>query len=82
MQSSRSNSEQDIRDGREHALVNAKYQSRNTGGTHGWLSLYVPESKVPEVTNVSVGAVAEGERVAPEPPLKPGGPINGQLDGG
>jgi len=54
----------------EHALVNTKYQCGNTGGTNGWLALDIPEGKVLEVTDEWVGTVAEGERVAPEPPLK------------
>jgi hypothetical protein len=60
----------DIRDGCEHTLVNTKDQCGDTGGTHGWLAIDTPESEVLEVTDVSIGTVAESERVTPEEPLK------------
>jgi len=57
-------------DSSEHALVNGKHQRRNARGTHRWLAVYAPESKVLEVTDVCIGAVAKGERVTPKEPLE------------
>jgi hypothetical protein len=60
----------DIRDGRKHALVEAKEQVRHLGAADAGLAQYLHQAKVGEVPDVGAARVGEGERVAPEEPLE------------
>lgn len=60
----------DLRDGREHALVDGVNQIGNPIAAHRRTSEHVSEPNVGEVTDERAGAVGEGERVAPEEPLE------------
>jgi len=59
----------DIRDGREHALVDGEQKVRDLGTSDRGRSENILESKVVEVSDKLTSAVAEGKRVTPKEPL-------------
>lgn len=59
-----------VRDGREHALVDGKEQIGDLGAAHGGSCQHVPETNVIQISNEGIGAFRKGERIAPEEPLK------------
>lgn len=61
----------DLRDGREHHLVDGEEKIRHLCTTNTGLCKNALEAEVCQVANiVIVGAVGESERVSPEEPLK------------
>ena len=60
----------DIRNCREHALVDGNQQIRNPGASNAGLIKHISEADIGEVTNVRVGSVGEGEGISPEEPLE------------
>lgn len=63
-------SRNDIRDSREHALVDTEQQIWDSGAANGWLAKDTSEPDVLQVADISRSIVAEGERVSPEEPLE------------
>lgn len=59
-----------VRDGGEHALVQAEKQIRDLGPTDTGLAEDLHETEVAEVADVGAASVREGQRVAPEEPLE------------
>jgi hypothetical protein len=60
----------DIRDGREHALVDGEHQIGNAWASNGWSAQNIHISKIIECANVLSSLVRKGERITPEKPLE------------
>jgi hypothetical protein len=71
-----------LRDGSEHALVQAEENVRDAAATDGGLGEGFPEAEVGQVAKEGAAGVGEGQGVAPEEPLEgdDGGRHHGQPD--
>ncbi len=59
-----------IRDGREHALVDRKHEIRNFRASNRRCSEGVSETNVLKIADELAGCMREGEGIAPEEPLE------------